>query len=42
MPTGPEHASASSGTEETAILHALPGVQAPAGYGDRFAEGAFD
>ncbi|WP_250400433.1 hypothetical protein [Streptomyces cellostaticus] len=43
MPTDTEHASPSfSDAEETAILDAVPGVSAPVGYGDRFAEDALD
>lgn len=41
MPTDPEHALPSSWDDErTAVLDAVPG--APVGYGDRFAEDAFD
>ncbi|MEU2743397.1 hypothetical protein ABZ656_51200 [Streptomyces sp. NPDC007095] len=43
MPTEPEHASASfADDQKTAILDAVPSAPAPVGYGDRFAEDAFD
>ncbi|MFF0001580.1 hypothetical protein [Streptomyces avermitilis] len=43
MPSEPEHAPASlPDAEQTAILDAVPGAPAPSGYGDRFAEDAFD
>jgi hypothetical protein len=43
MPTEPEHASPSfSDDQKTAILDAVPSAPAPVGYGDRFAEDAFD
>lgn len=43
MPTEPAHASASfADDQKTAILDAVPSAPAPVGYGDRFAEDAFD
>lgn len=43
MPPEPEQTSSSpTGAEETAILEPVLGAAAPGGYGDRFAEDAFD
>ncbi|MET7480193.1 hypothetical protein ABZT17_38375 [Streptomyces sp. NPDC005648] len=43
MPPGPEQTSSSpTDAEQTAILAAVPGAPTPGGYGDRFAEDAFD
>lgn len=43
MPPEPEQTfSSPADVEETAILDPVPGAPAPGGYGDRFAEDAFD